>query len=133
MKERSTRLLLVAVALSALAALLASRAHARIPEGTDGPSAFRTLSAQPVVVPYVSRGIGVDPSLFAGRTRHRRFAPRRVPLRASVPANSSRFFFVWPTLGTSTYERAAGMARHGDPEAQSFVSGQSDVNPFGAP
>jgi hypothetical protein len=129
MKEHSIRMLFAAVTLSALAALTASRADARIPEGTDA-SFNRTVVAQPVVVPYVSHGIGVDPSLFAGRTHDRRSAPR-VPLRASVPSNSNRVF-VWPTHGTSTYKRAAGMASHGDPEAKSFVSGRSDINPFDA-
>jgi hypothetical protein len=66
-----------------------------------------------------------------GHVRHRRFAPI-APLRASarvVPSNSSRLF-AWPTYGTSTYQRAARMARHGDPEARRFVGRESDVNPF---
>ena len=116
MKEQSTRMLLTAVALSALAALLASRAHARIPEGTDASFTLRAVIAHPVV---------------AEHAHSPRLGPRVVLLRASVPSRSSRFF-VWPTHGTATYKRAAGMASHGDPEAQSFVSGRSDVNPFGA-
>jgi hypothetical protein len=128
--EQSTRMLLTAVALSALAALLASRAQARIPEGTDASFTARTVIAQPVVVPFLSDGIGVDPSLFARPTRDRHLAPH-VRLRARASSNRDRFF-VWPTQGTSTYKRAAGMASHGDPEAQSFVSGRTDINPFGA-
>jgi hypothetical protein len=133
MKEHSIRMLFAAVALSALAAVLASRAHARIPEGAGTEVTSQTVVAQPVVVPYLSQGIGVDPSLFVGRTRDRRFAPR-VFLRANapaVPATGNRVF-VWPTHGTATYQRAARMALHGDPEAQSFVSGRSDINPFDA-
>jgi hypothetical protein len=111
-------MLLATIAFSALAAVLASRAHARI------------VVAQPAVVTYLSHGIVVDPSLLARPTRNRRLVPR-VPLHASVHSNSNRLF-VWPAHGTSTYKRAARMALHGDPEAQSFVSGRSDVNPFDA-
>jgi hypothetical protein len=56
------------------------------------------------------------------------------PLRAGgpvVPSHRSRLF-VWPSHRTSTYRHAARMARHGDPEAQMFVSGASDINPFDA-
>ena len=109
------RMLLTAVALSAFAALLASRAHARIPEDTDASFTVRTVVTQGVV---------------ARPAHSRRLAPR-VLLRASVLSRSSRSF-VWPTHGTATYKRAAGMASHGDPEARSFVSGRSDVNPFDA-
>jgi hypothetical protein len=49
-----------------------------------------------------------------------------------VPSNGGRVF-AWPTHGTSTYQRAARMARHGDPEAQRFVGRESDVNPFDVP
>jgi hypothetical protein len=38
--------------------------------------------------------------------------------------------FAWPSHATSTYRRAARMARHGDPEARMFVGGESDINPF---
>jgi hypothetical protein len=125
-------MLFAALALSLLAALAASKAQARIPEGTDAPFTFRAVSERPVVIPYLSHGIGVDPSLFAGQRRDGRFSPL-VPLRASahaVPATRDRF--AWPTQGTATYQRAARMARHGDPEAQSFVGSRSDINPFDA-
>jgi hypothetical protein len=56
--------------------------------------------------------------------------PRRdVASGRVVPANGGRVF-AWPTHGTSTYQRAARMAREGDPEAQRFVSRESDINPF---
>jgi hypothetical protein len=60
--------------------------------------------------------------------------PSVAPLRAGTPVgpvNRSRLF-AWPSHGTSTYQRAARMARHGDPEARMFVGGESDVNPFDA-
>jgi hypothetical protein len=56
------------------------------------------------------------------------------PLRASapvVPSDGARF--AWPSRGTRAYQRAARMARHGDPEARTFVRGESDVNPFDVP
>jgi hypothetical protein len=53
-----------------------------------------------------------------------------LPASAPVPRNRSRVF-VWPSRGTSTCQHATRMARHGDPEARRFVSGESDVNPFG--
>ena len=68
-----------------------------------------------------------------GRARERPFL-LIARLRASarvVPSNSGRVF-AWPTHGTSTYQRAARMARQGDPEAQRFVSRLGDVNPFDA-
>ena len=68
-----------------------------------------------------------------GRARERPFL-LIAPLHASariVPSNSGRVF-AWPTHGTSTYQRAARMARQGDPEAQRFVSRLGDVNPFDA-
>jgi hypothetical protein len=132
MNEAAKRMLVAAVALSALAAVLVSSAQGRIPEGTGTEVMSQTVVA-PVVVPYLSQGIGVDPSLFAGRTRTRRLAPR-VFLRAGAPAvpATGNHVFVWPTHGTATYQRAARMALHGDPEAQGFVSGQSDINPFDA-
>jgi hypothetical protein len=48
-----------------------------------------------------------------------------------VSTNGTRLF-VWPAYNTLAYQRADNMARHGDPEAQRFVNGESDVNPFGA-
>jgi hypothetical protein len=68
-----------------------------------------------------------------GRARERPFL-LIARLRASarvVPSNSGRVF-AWPTRGTSTYQRAARMARQGDPEAQRFISRLGDVNPFDA-
>jgi hypothetical protein len=49
---------------------------------------------------------------------------------AHVPLDRSRAF-AWPSRGTPTCRRATRMARHGDPEARRFVSGESDVDPFG--
>ena len=67
-------------------------------------------------------------------TDGRSYVTRQAPLHSSapvVPSHSSRLF-AWPTHGTSTYQRAARMARQGDPEAQRFVSRLGDVNPFDA-
>ena len=133
MNGKATRMLFAAVVLSVLAAALASTANARVPEGTATRLTPETVVARPIVVPYIGHGIGVDPSLCAGLTRNRGFCSV-VPLRATAPvvrSNGSRWF-VWPTHGTMAYRRAARMAGHGDPEAQSFVSGQSDINPFDA-
>ncbi len=87
---------------------------------------------------YVTKQMSREVSMGGQRSdvgwvRDRRFA-LIAPLHSSapvVPSNSSRLF-AWPTHGTSTYERAARMARHGDPEAQRFVSRESDINPFDA-
>ena len=81
----------------------------------------------------VSRSIDGRPRSDVGRARERPFL-LIAPLHASarvVPSNSGRVF-AWPTHGTSTYQRAARMARQGDPEAQRFVSRLGDVNPFDA-
>ena len=69
----------------------------------------------------------------AGHRRSGRFAPvARLRAGASVvPSNRSRWF-EWPARGTPMYQRAARMARHGDPEARMFVGGESDINPFDA-
>jgi len=84
----------------------------------------------------VTRQTGRDvpmrgPRSDGGHVRDRRFDPV-APLRADarvVPSNTSRLF-AWPTLGTSAYQRAVRMARHGDPEARRFVGRESDINPF---
>jgi hypothetical protein len=53
-------------------------------------------------------------------------------LRAGVHVRLDRSrAFDWPSRGTPTCRRATRMARHGDPEARRFISGESDVNPFG--
>ena len=93
MNAKATRMLFAAVALSALAAMLASSAQARIPEGNGtqlgeiGAWAVPSTSHQKLqvlqqtsvgeklgeigawAVPYLSQGIGVDKSLFAGHSR----------------------------------------------------------------
>jgi hypothetical protein len=71
MDEKSTRMLFATVALSALAVLFAVPAHAYIAQG-DGVTAARSQqqaqSAAPGTIPYLSQGIGVDKSLFDGRS-----------------------------------------------------------------
>ena len=132
MNGNATRMLFAAVGLSVFAAVLASTANARVPEGTGIRLTPQTVVARPTV-PDLGHGIGVDPSPCAGLTRDRGFSSV-VPLRAGAPvvrSNGSRLF-VWPTHGTLAHRRAARMAGHGDPEAQSFVSCQSDINPFDA-
>jgi hypothetical protein len=72
MDEKTTRMLFATVALSALAVLFAGPAGANIIQG-DGVTARGTSSqqqaqlARPGTIPYLSQGIGVDKSLFAGK------------------------------------------------------------------
>jgi hypothetical protein len=49
---------------------------------------------------------------------------------ALVIATHGSRLFIWPAYGTLSHQRAQDMARHGDPEAQRFVNGQTDINPF---
>lgn len=49
---------------------------------------------------------------------------------ALVIASHGSRLFIWPAHGTLSYQRAQDMARHGDPEAQRFVNGQTDIDPF---
>ena len=51
---------------------------------------------------------------------------------ALVIASHGSRMFVWPGYRTLSYQRAQDMARHGDPEAQRFVNGETDINPFDA-
>jgi hypothetical protein len=66
MNEKAARMSSAAVALSALAAVLASTANARIPEGAVVPAA---ASTSPVVraqhAPRTSGTFGVDPEIYA--------------------------------------------------------------------
>jgi hypothetical protein len=62
----------------------------------------------------------------------RQFIPLIVCALALVVSSNGNRLFVWPTYNTFAYERADDMARHGDPEAQRYVNGESDINPFGA-
>ena len=98
-------------------------------------SGFGDLTdGQSYVTAQVSREVSMGGQRSdVGRARERPFL-LIARLRASarvVPSNSGRVF-AWPTHGTSTYQRAARMARQGDPEAQRFVSRLGDVNPFDA-
>jgi hypothetical protein len=61
----------------------------------------------------------------------RLFAVALCALALVVSSNGSHFF-VWPAHNTLKYQHAQDMARHGDPEAQRFVNGESDINPFAA-
>jgi hypothetical protein len=73
MDEKATRMLFATLALSALAVLLAGPANAYIGKG-DGVSPVSTQSQLhqqtqvpgPGAIPYLSQGIGVDASQFAG-------------------------------------------------------------------
>jgi hypothetical protein len=72
MDEKTTRMLFATVALSALAVLFAGPAGANISQG-DGVSAVASSETQaqvagPGTIPYLSQGVGVDTSLFDGRS-----------------------------------------------------------------
>ena len=49
---------------------------------------------------------------------------------ALVIASHGSGMFVWPAYRTLSYQRAQDMARHGDPEAQRFLNGETEINPF---
>ena len=111
--------------LAVLGLLVVMVVNAGFGDLTDGQS---------YVTAQVSREVSMGGQRSdVGRARERPFL-LIARLRASarvVPSNSGRVF-AWPTHGTSTYQRAARMARQGDPEAQRFVSRLGDVNPFDA-
>jgi hypothetical protein len=77
MYDRATRMVFATVALSALAVLLTGPAHAYLAQG-DGVNAVSSQQRQqaqlsnPGPIPYLSQGVGVDKSRFAGQ------APRTV-------------------------------------------------------
>ena len=64
----------------------------------------------------------------------RRYLPLVLCALALVVYSNGSHFLTWrpASYNTLEYQRAQEMARHGDPEAQRFVNGQSDVNPFDA-
>jgi hypothetical protein len=88
MYDRATRMLFATVALSALAVLLTGPAHAYFAQG-DGVNAVssqqrqRAQLSKPGPIPYLSQGVGVDRSLFAGQAS-RTAANRQTPV-ASQP------------------------------------------------
>jgi|GEM_PF-4545691 hypothetical protein len=63
----------------------------------------------------------------------RRYLPLVLYALALVVSSNGSHFFTWrpASYNTLEYRHAQQMARHGDPEAQRFVRGESDVNPFG--
>ena len=65
----TTRMLLTTAVLAAVAALLAAPSQASFPneEGDGLAIAVSAPSVEPGTIPYLSHGIGVDESLFAGR------------------------------------------------------------------
>lgn len=74
MHERTTRMFLATAALASVAALLAGPANAYFVEGVDGHAVSAQSqvrqpagSVEPGTIPYLSHGIGVDESLFAGQ------------------------------------------------------------------
>jgi hypothetical protein len=92
--------------------------------GRDAVS--KALALLAVVMVAANSGVSDQQDVRSGR-----FASN-APLRAGAPVASSNRsrVFAWPSHATSTYRRAARMARHGDPEAGMFVGGKSDINPF---
>lgn len=89
MDGRATHMVLGTAALSAFALLLAGPAAAYVPEG-DGVHAVgaqsqvrqQAQSVEPGTIPYLSQGVGVDKSQFAGAGRGRDVAS----LRGETPA-----------------------------------------------
>ena len=71
MNENTTaRMLLTTAALAAVAALFAGGANAKpvdIDGGTASVAVTTTPSTQPMTIPYLSNGIGVDASQFSGQ------------------------------------------------------------------
>lgn len=93
MDDRATRMVLATAALSAVVALLAAPANAYFPEGdgVNGLSAQSqvrqpTQSVEPGTIPYLSHGIGVDESLFAGQPSETLAAPASSASVALDPA-----------------------------------------------
>jgi hypothetical protein len=91
MDEKATRMLFATVALSALAVLLAGPAHAYIARG-DGVNAVSAQSqrqqaqvAGPGTIPYLSQGIGVDKSLFSGRSSRQVAGTQQAPQPGTIP------------------------------------------------
>ncbi len=84
MDDRATRMLFATVALSALAVLLTGPAHAYLAEG-DGVNAVSSQQRQqaqlskPGPIPYLSQGVGVDKSRFAGQAS-RTVASQQTPV-----------------------------------------------------
>jgi hypothetical protein len=67
MNAKATRTLFAAVALSALAAVLASSAHARIPEGNGTQPPFKTVVSEQQA-PQGNGTFSVDPEIYAAMT-----------------------------------------------------------------
>jgi hypothetical protein len=70
MKEiRTARMVVTTAVFAALAALLAGGANAMLMnvDGGTGNGAAATPSSQPLTIPYLSHGIGVDASVFEGQ------------------------------------------------------------------
>ena len=66
----TARMLMATAALAAVGALFAGAANAK-PVDIDGGSAsaaVTTRAAEPMTIPYLSHGIGVDESLYSGQT-----------------------------------------------------------------
>src|SRR6478735_2269600 len=66
----TARMLMATAALAAVGALFAGAANAK-PVDIDGGSAsaaVTTKAAEPMTIPYLSHGIGVDESLYSGQT-----------------------------------------------------------------
>ena len=126
----TARMLMATAALAAVGALFAGAANAK-PVDIDGGSAsaaVTTRAAEPMTIPYLSHGIGVDESLYSGQTlagvhaalQHSRStagestvtpglsgdsAPTRYPGTVTLPATSGGSELDWSSFGIG-----AGMA-----------------------
>ena len=63
----TTRMLFTTAVLAAIAALIASPAQSHVMDVEGGGSASATATIEPGTIPYLSHGIGVDETLFAGQ------------------------------------------------------------------
>ncbi len=66
----TARMLLTTAALAAVAALFAGGANAKPVIIDDGPAsvAVTTPATEPMTIPYLSHGVGVDESLYSGQS-----------------------------------------------------------------
>jgi hypothetical protein len=107
MNEITTaRMLMTTAVLAAVAALFAGGANAMLMDVDGGGTtngAVTAPTAQPFTIPYVSHGIGVDESLFTGRSRETQATftvePSAIPyLSQGVGVDESQFSGL-PSLG----------------------------------
>jgi hypothetical protein len=110
MEDRATRMVFATAALAAVAAVLAGPAGAYIPEG-DGVNAVAAQSqvrqaqaADNLVIPYLSHGVGVDESQFAGQPSRRLAGGQAaaqgvdVAISTAIEARSEKTSVAAPTI-----------------------------------